>query len=88
MKFVYLYLLIVNAIAFLIMFIDKENSKDNLWRIPERTLLILVAIGGSLGMLASMFLLRHKTNHQRFTIGVPIMLAVHILILVFLMIIF
>ena len=78
MKLVYAYLLIVNALGFLFMFIDKENAKDRRRRIRERTLFTIAGIGGSLGTLAAMLLCRHKTKHKRFTIGIPSMLAVHI----------
>lgn len=88
MKFVYAYLLIINALGFLFMFIDKENSIHGNWRIRERTLLIISAIGGSLGAYTGMLLCRHKTKHRHFMIGVPCMLAAHIVIAVLLYIIF
>ena len=85
MKYILLYLLIVNAIAFLLMLIDKQKAKKKRWRIPEATLLGIIAIGGSLGGLLGMFLLRHKTLHKRFSIGIPMMLALHLVLLYFLM---
>lgn len=80
MKYIYAYLVIINAAAFLIMLIDKENAKSRITRIPERVLLGIAALGGSLGTLLAMYAVRHKTKHIQFTLGVPIMLAVHILI--------
>ena len=81
MTLLYQYLLLVNAAAFLLMLIDKIKAKKNRWRIPERTLLIVAAIGGSLGALLGMNLFRHKTKHDQFSIGLPCMLAVHIVLL-------
>lgn len=83
MKYLYLYLCIVNALAFVFMLIDKRNAIKNRRRIPERTLLTLCAIGGSLGGYMSMQLFRHKTKHHRFSLGIPLMLALHIMILLF-----
>ena len=82
MKYLFIYLAIVNALSFLLMLIDKVKAKKKLWRIPERTLLGLCAIGGSLGGLMGMKLFRHKTLHPQFAIGIPVMLAVQIILLV------
>ena len=82
MKYIFIYLAIVNALSFLLMLIDKVKAKKKLWRIPERTLLGLCAIGGSLGGLVGMKLFRHKTLHPQFAIGIPVMLAVQIILLV------
>ena len=82
MKYLFIYLAIVNALSFLLMLIDKVKAKKKLWRIPERTLLGLCAIGGSLGGLVGMKLVRHKTLHPQFAIGIPVMLAVQIILLV------
>ena len=86
MKYLLVYLIIVNALTLLFMLVDKVKAKRNLWRIPERTLLSLCALGGSLGGLLGMKLFRHKTLHLPFSIGIPVMLAVHVVILVFLVI--
>ena len=70
-----LYLLIVNAVAFLLMLADKQKARKKLWRIPESTLLLSAAIGGSIGALAGMYTFRHKTRHLKFTLGVPAILV-------------
>lgn len=81
MKFtIMLYLVIVNAAGFLLMLADKYKAKKNLWRIPEATLMGTAAIGGSIGVLAGMYTIRHKTRHKKFTIGVPLILAVQLLL--------
>ena len=84
MKFLYIYLILINAAGFLLMCLDKHYAKNNMWRIPERTLMLVAAVGGSLGSLFGMYLVRHKTRHPKFTIGIPAFLAVHILLLVLL----
>lgn len=77
-KLILLYLLIVNAVSFLLMLTDKQKAKKKLWRIPESTLLLSAAIGGSIGSLAGMYTFRHKTRHLKFTLGVPVILVFQI----------
>ena len=75
-----LYLLIVNALGFLLMLVDKRKAQKNLWRIPESTLFLIAAIGGSIGSLAGMYKFRHKTKHVKFTLGVPAILIAQIVV--------
>lgn len=83
MKFLLLYLLIVNAAGFLVMTLDKLLAKKKAWRIPERTLIGLAMIGGSIGVLAAMYTVRHKTRHVKFYLGVPVILAAQVGIVLF-----
>ena len=78
MKYILLYLLLINAAAFFLMLADKRKAKKNLWRIPEATLMMSAALGGSIGALAGMYAFRHKTKHLKFTLGIPAILAVQI----------
>lgn len=80
MKPVLIYLLSVNALGFLLMLIDKYKARKKLWRIPEATLMWVAALGGSLGSLLGMYTVRHKTQHPKFTIGVPALLALQIIL--------
>ena len=82
-KLILLYLLIVNAVAFVLMLADKRKAQKKLWRIPESTLLLSAAIGGSIGALASMYTFRHKTKHLKFTLGVPAILIAQIAAVIF-----
>ena len=84
MTIVYAYLIIINAAGFLFMLIDKRKAQKDLWRIPERTLMAVAVIGGSIGTLLGMNLFRHKTKHEKFRIGIPIILSVQILLAVLL----
>ena len=86
MQVLYIYRLIVNAIAIILMHVDKYKAKKNLWRIPEATLMGFAAAGGSIGALAGMYLVRHKTKHLKFTVGIPIFLFAHILIAIWLIV--
>ena len=74
-----LYFLIINAAGFCLMCADKRRAQKNQWRIRESTLLLVAAAGGSLGCLASMYLVRHKTRHPQFALGVPVILALQVI---------
>ena len=84
MVYLLIYLMIVNALAFLFMLVDKIKARKNLWRTPEKILLGICAAGGSLGGLMGMKLFRHKTRHPQFSIGIPVMLALQVILLVML----
>lgn len=86
MQVLYIYLVIINAISFILMLVDKYKARKNLWRIPEATLMGFAAAGGSIGALAGMYLVRHKTKHLKFTVGIPIFLFAHILIAIWLIV--
>ncbi len=72
------YLLIINALGFVIMLADKQRSRKKLWRIPESTLLTVAALGGSIGALAGMRVFHHKTRKRKFTLGIPLILALQL----------
>ena len=78
MKYLLLYLLLINAAAFILMLADKVKAKKNRWRIPERTLILSAALGGSIGALLGMYTFRHKTKHLKFTLGIPAILIAQI----------
>ena len=77
-----IYLLIINALSFLLMLMDKQKAKKDRWRIPEKTLLATALLGGSLGAIAGMKIFRHKTKHSKFAIGLPVILAIQVVIVV------
>lgn len=68
----------VNLFTFILYGVDKLKAKRGDWRIPEATLLLAAALGGSLGALLGMELFRHKTKHWQFKILVPLFLVLHI----------
>jgi uncharacterized membrane protein YsdA (DUF1294 family) len=80
MLYLSIYLAIINALGLLLMLIDKQRARKQAWRIPERILMTVAAIGGSLGTLIGMHLFRHKTKHFKFMLGVPALLVAHIVI--------
>lgn len=83
-RIILLYLIIINAAAFLLMLVDKLKAKRGAWRISERTLIGTAALGGSIGALMGMYLFRHKTKHIKFTLGIPVILVAQITLVVWL----
>lgn len=81
-----IYLLIINFIAFLSMFIDKKKAKYGRWRIPEDTLFLFAFLGGTVGSIIGMQVFRHKTQKTKFKIGMPALLILQILAVVAFMI--
>ena len=80
-----IYLLIINAAGFLLMLIDKRKAKKNRWRIPEATLFFVAVVGGSIGSLLGMYAFRHKTKHIKFVVGMPLILALQVVICILIM---
>ena len=65
---------VMSLIAFVAMGADKLKAKQGAWRIPEATLLVFAALGGAIGALMAMQMFHHKTQHKKFTLGVPLLL--------------
>lgn len=78
MNIFHIYLLLINAAAFLLMLVDKIKARNGLWRISELTLMLSALLGGSVGALLGMYLFRHKTRHPKFTLGVPAILILQL----------
>lgn len=79
MNNLHLYLAIINALGFVLMRMDKQRARQNLWRIPEATLMAVAILGGSIGSLLGMYFFRHKTRHPKFSIGIPLILVFQII---------
>ena len=74
-----IYVLIVNALGFYLMWSDKRKAIKDAWRTPERNFFIVALIGGSVGCWAGMQTFRHKTKHIKFTVGIPMILLLQIM---------
>ena len=78
MKDILFLLIAVNLVSFALYGLDKLKAKKGLWRIRESTLLLVAALGGSVGALLGMEVFRHKTKHWSFKLLVPLFLILHI----------
>lgn len=78
------YLLAINFITFIVYGVDKYKAKKAKWRIPEATLLLMAAIGGSIGAWLGMKVWHHKTLHKKFKYGIPAILLLQIIAIIYL----
>lgn len=76
-----IYFLSVNLLGFILMGLDKKYAKREAWRIPEATLFTVALFGGSIGSILGMKYFRHKTQKIYFTMGMPIILILQVLII-------
>ena len=80
-----IWLVAINLVTFLVFGLDKlkakrKVNKESVRRVPEKTLFLLAAVGGSIGALLGMKVWHHKTLHKSFRFGIPAILALQILI--------
>ena len=75
------YLIFINIVGLLSMYLDKYFAKNNMYRISEKNLFFIAIIGGSIGSIIGMYKFRHKTKHKQFIIGLPSILIFQILLL-------
>jgi uncharacterized membrane protein YsdA (DUF1294 family) len=73
-----IYLLLINIVAFMLFAVDKAKAKKRKRRISENALLFVALIGGSLGALMGMKAFKHKTKHNKFRFGLPLILLIHL----------
>ena len=81
-RIVFIYLVIINLIAFLLMAMDKSRARKHQWRIPEKTLFLSAILGGSIGAIAGMYTFHHNTRHWYFVIGMPAILILQVVLAV------
>ena len=87
MKNFVIYILAINLIGFFIMWLDKHKARKGSWRIPEKTLFIITAIGGGIGTTVGMFVFRHKTKKLNFLIGFPFITILEIILAIYYLVI-
>lgn len=84
-KILLMYLLVINGVAFLLYGLDKWLAIEHKSRIRIVTLLLVALLGGSIGALIAMYVFRHKTRKIYFTIGVPLILIMQIIVIFYAM---
>ncbi len=80
LKYFALYFIIINIIAYLVMWRDKRHAIKNQWRTPEKTLFTFALLGGFLGIYSAMNTFRHKTKKWYFKYGIPIIGIVYLIL--------
>ena len=71
-------ILAINLLGFVLAGVDKRRAVRKRWRIPERQLLLVAFLGGSVGLYLGFRVFRHKTRHPKFMIGVPLVLLLQV----------
>ena len=79
-KMITAWLLVINVVSFAMFGIDKWKAKHRKYRIPEAWLMLSAVLGGSVGAVCGMDFFRHKTLHKKFKLGLPLILAVQVLL--------
>jgi len=73
-----IYLAAISLLAIILTVYDKRAARRRKWRVRESTLLLVAALGGSVAMLFTMHVIRHKTKHSKFIVGIPVIIALQI----------
>lgn len=81
MKFLIIYLIIINIIALIVTVRDKLAAMGGKWRVKESTLILIAALGGSPTMYLTMLIIRHKTRKPKFMVGIPLILTVELIVI-------
>ncbi len=74
--FLAIYYVIISLVTIFVTFMDKKFAEKNKSRVPEKVLFLLAILGGAICEFGTMFIIRHKTLHKRFMIGLPAIFAV------------
>lgn len=82
MPILFLYLICINVLSFALMGIDKKKARQGAWRISEKSLFLIAIAGGCPGGILGMKCFHHKTRHRKFTLGMPLILLLQILLVV------
>ena len=78
MNYIVAYIAVISMLAIVLTVRDKRAAQQHKWRVRESTLLLAAALGGSLAMLLTMRVIRHKTKHAKFMVGIPVIIALQI----------
>ena len=80
MKYFYIYLAVINVIAVIVTVHDKNAAQCGAWRVKERTLMLIAALGGAPAMYLTMLTIRHKTRKPLFMIGIPVIFILELVL--------
>ena len=82
MRLFLFYLACVSVVSVVVTIYDKFAAKRGAWRIPEKVLMLLALLGGSVAMYVTMLLIRHKTRHSKFMYGIPAIIVLQVALVV------
>ena len=82
MEYILIYFAVISLVTAIVTVCDKKAAKSRpKHRVPEKILFLLAILGGSVAEYLTMLKIRHKTKHKRFMIGLPIIMALQVVIL-------
>lgn len=87
-KNIIIYLVSINIIGFFAMWLDKRKAQKGKWRIQEKTLFLITALGGGIGTITGMYTFRHKTKKLAFIVGLPAILILEIIAVIYFKVLF
>lgn len=82
MKYIAIYLAVINITTILVTIMDKLRARAGSWRFSERSLIILGLLGGAISEYTTMKIIRHKTRHNKFMIGLPVIIFLQLAIVI------
>ena len=82
--FILIYSAVISLVSVIITIKDKRAAVNHKWRVPEATLMLLGFLGGAEAMFLTMKIIRHKTKHLKFMLGLPAEIILHIALILFL----
>ena len=77
------YLVLINLVTFIIFAVDKWKARNNRFRIKEAVLFLLCFLGGTIGGIIGVHALHHKTSRQAFVVGIPLILLVQVVTVIY-----
>ena len=80
MRYFYIYLVVINIIAVIVTVHDKNAAQRGAWRVKERTLMLISALGGAPAMYLTMLTIHHKTRKPLFMIGIPVIFILKLIL--------
>jgi uncharacterized membrane protein YsdA (DUF1294 family) len=83
-KIILIYWLCSCLVAFILMYWDKRQAQKQAWRVAEKRFFILAAVGGSIGVLAAMPILRHKNRKNSFKMPIYGIVVAQVAVIYFL----
>ena len=83
MKYLLLYLLIVNFFSAILTVVDKKRAEKNKWRISENSLIFSVVLGGAVAEYITMKVIHHKTLHKQFMTGLPVIIVFQFILIIY-----
>lgn len=74
------YLIVINILSMIITIYDKAAAKNGKQRVREKTLFVYAFLGGGIMMYLTMLVIRHKTKHTSFMVGIPLIIILQCIV--------